>query len=209
MDNAPDPTTDPSGTPAPLSLSPAPRAAAGDLTRWERRLLWSILSCTAVLVIAWTSVHVQAAGFAPAGLMPLLLGRPSGSLFAKPLTAIGFAPARRVLLIVAAVGGLAIVPIEDYIDYRTYQAKYESFFQGKPQLEMIRADDKQGGPASFARFMEARVHESPIAWTLDLVLTIVGALGWTFIRRRADHARGPATAEHGPFAAATTTADKP
>ncbi len=186
MDSAsksPELATPSASAPEPLPDTPAPVAAVGGLGPRERLISWLVMSALATAALAWIAVQLQTAGFAPVVLLPLLTGVAVAASI-EGLACLAGVRLTRLCLAVACVGGLLVVAAEDYIDYCHYQGRYEALLKSSPKMELFRGENEPAGPASFGRFMQIRLTESPVWWTVDAVLTIAAALSWTVFRLR-------------------------
>ena len=128
--------------------------------------------------LAWLSVRLQKSGFAPVGVLSLLIGLALGAGLWGLLRWLQFghrrgALAGTLLLAAGVVGG------EHTFAYCDYRVSFERAMQSDPKLAFARASNPAMQPRTFAEYMHWEDNRGRLwLWGIDAVLI---ALASTFV----------------------------
>jgi uncharacterized membrane protein (UPF0136 family) len=201
------------------TLTDRPQPAPARLHLWNLAL-WTALVLPLAGGVAVASMQVQQRGFAPAGVLSILIGLLLGGLlaWAARLTGMGHRPSG---LIAALAVALLTVAGQHAIAYRAYREDSVTFAQSNPQLELVRATNPDFGPAGCREFFLAAARGGQgWFWLLDaalIIATTLLVLDFQFRQPYCDRCRswyrtirrGPLTPARAAALAAETDIDLP
>jgi hypothetical protein len=139
-------------------------------------MLWTALALPLAAGIAVVSMQVQSHGFAPAGVLSVLVGLLLGILLAwvARLTAMGH---RRSGLVAALVAAGITVAGQHQIAYRDYQQAYLAAEQSSPELALVHAANPDFGPVGLGEFLRVAARGGHgWLWLLDAILITASTL---------------------------------
>ncbi len=141
-----------------------------------RFLGWFACGTLWALALAWASVGLQSGGFAPVGLLSLLIGILLGGGLAAFARWIEFGHRRAALL---GTLGLALLTVggEHGFSYRRHLQGMERAVQANPKLALARAANEEFRPPTVAEYLRASAERGRLwIWGLDAVLIALAAV---------------------------------
>jgi hypothetical protein len=148
------------------------------MNRLDRHLVWASLCILATAAVAWIAVGIQQEGVAPAILFPLFVGCTLGAMGVAVRRRIQ-APPARAAIVAALVWGLLAVIGQDYIGHRRRARMLEEKLASQgPVGALAHAQIDELEPA-FTEYLAGLIRREPVWWTLDLGLTVLGAVSVT------------------------------
>jgi hypothetical protein len=160
----------PVAAPAPAMLLPG------------RLVAWLAAGLALAIALAWLSIRLQVAGFAPVGLFSILLGAALGGGLVLLLRwlAIGH---RKSILAGTIVLAIATSLGQFWFAYRDHVAQSAATLRNNPKAALFRGEDEAGFFPSFAKWLSAKAaHRANVAWwTADAVAVAVAATGLVWL----------------------------
>jgi len=167
--------------------------------------LWSALALPLAVGVAVVSMQLQWHGFAPAGILSVLVGLLLGVLlaWAARRTGMGHRPSGLIATLVMAEIAVAS---QHAIAYQDYRQAYLAAEQSSPELALVHASNPDFGPAGPGEFLRAAARGGHgWLWLLDAVLittTAVCVVNYQLGKPYCDQCRGwYRTIQRGPLAA--------
>jgi hypothetical protein len=148
------------------------------MNRLDRYLAWALLCVLATAAVAWIAFGIQQEGIAPAILFPLFVGCALGAI-GVGIRRVTHAPSARVAVVAALVWGLLAVIGQDYIGHRRRARVLEEKLAAQGPLGALAHSQVSELEPAFSEYLSGMIWREPIWWTLDLGLTVLGAVAVT------------------------------
>ena len=148
------------------------------MNRLDRNLAWALLCVLATAAMAWIAFGIQQEGVAPAILFPLLVGCALGAI-GVAVRRVMHAPSARVAIVAALVWGLLAVIGQDYIGHWRHARVLEEKLTAQGPLGALAHAQVDELTPAFSEYLVGVIRREPIWWTLDLGLTVLGAVAVT------------------------------
>lgn len=154
----------PSTAPAPARFLPL------------RFLAWLASGAVVAVVLAWLSLQLQTAGFAPVGLLSLLLGAALGGVLVGLLRLLGIGH-RPTLLGGSLLLAFALAGSQHWLAYQADRARFDEALEQHPTFAFAQASGTEFGARTFGEYLQLEAHAGRRwLWILDAGLIALAAV---------------------------------
>jgi hypothetical protein len=143
----------------------------------------------AAVAAGWIAARLNVAGFAPVGLLPLVIGMAVGSAVFWLSRQCGMPGGTRLLVAAGLVAILTVLAEHAWL-YRDFCRQWREARASQPQVAMFRAE-QPWSPAAY--FKDEATPWRMVLWSVDAVVLVLSTVATILIwrRRRDSHLVGP------------------
>jgi hypothetical protein len=148
-------------------------------------LIWYVAGAVAAIAVGWLASLVHAAGHAPIGIVPVVVGTVLGALLIGLAWLQRLPPVKHIVLSTLALAVLTVVAEHAWL-YADYRRQWHADLAKAPRFSEVQAEV----PSLVEYFAHELTPGRGVLWCVDAVLIVAAAIvtTWYLERRRQEPA---------------------